>query len=112
MFVLKKHREEYYRSASSYMRLHSIPVPLLCINAADDPFAPLDTLDLQKIVDANPNVSFAVTNHGAHLMFLQRAPDTWIRADPVKFSDKAGAEFLHAALGISMPSRVNIEPAY
>ncbi|KAG0723944.1 Protein ABHD1 [Chionoecetes opilio] len=33
--------EDYYRSSSLHDHLHRIRVPLLCLNAADDPFQPL-----------------------------------------------------------------------
>lgn len=36
-----KNVEEYYSNATLHDKLHLIQVPTLCLNAADDPFQPL-----------------------------------------------------------------------
>lgn len=37
-----KHVSEYYEDAGLYNKVHKVVVPTLCLNAADDCFAPFD----------------------------------------------------------------------
>ncbi|TFK54905.1 AB-hydrolase YheT [Heliocybe sulcata] len=60
--------EAYYKWASSAQFVHDIRVPLLCINAADDPIVrdlPIDE------VRKNGWVCLAVTQHGGHLGWFE-----------------------------------------
>jgi predicted alpha/beta-fold hydrolase len=69
-FTIKVHGykdvEDYYQDASSLPYVKDIQIPVLAINAYDDPFVNPDVLDHQ-----NPKMILAVTNHGGHLGFLE-----------------------------------------
>lgn len=62
--------EEYYSSATLHDKLHLIDVPLLCLNAADDPFQPLQAIPLNEI-SKTKNVAVVVTSRGGHIGFLE-----------------------------------------
>lgn len=61
---------EYYHDASPAYKLHNTAVPILCLNAADDPFSPEHAFPL-AMVKRLPNVALLVTAHGGHIAFLQ-----------------------------------------
>ena len=58
--------DDYYAGSSSAKRIPSITIPLLCIQAANDPIAPADAIPYEAI-RSNPNVTLAVTPTGGHL---------------------------------------------
>ncbi|TNM94948.1 hypothetical protein fugu_017707 [Takifugu bimaculatus] len=62
--------EDYYRDASPDKKLPQTAVPILCLNAADDPFSPHHTFPLTTVQDL-PNVALLLTAHGGHIAFLQ-----------------------------------------
>ncbi|XP_043919401.1 protein ABHD1-like [Protopterus annectens] len=62
--------QEYYHDASPYYKLSDMHVPVLCLNAADDPFAPFHTIPFDT-VRAHPNIALLVTSHGGHIGFLE-----------------------------------------
>ncbi|XP_012288886.1 phospholipase ABHD3 [Orussus abietinus] len=62
--------EEYYSNATLHNKLHLIEVPLLCLNAADDPFQPLQAIPLKE-VNNSQNVAVVVTSRGGHIGFLE-----------------------------------------
>ncbi|KAM7395416.1 hypothetical protein PAMA_006937 [Pampus argenteus] len=61
---------EYYRDASPDKKLPDTVVPILCLNAADDPFSPQHAFPL-TVVQGLPNVALLLTAHGGHIAFLQ-----------------------------------------
>ncbi|XP_051265672.1 phospholipase ABHD3-like isoform X1 [Dicentrarchus labrax] len=61
---------DYYRDASPDKKLPSTAVPILCLNAADDPLSPQNAFPL-SIVQGLPNVALLLTAHGGHIAFLQ-----------------------------------------
>ena len=65
--------EEYWRAGSAEDALLRMKMPLLCINAQNDPFIPAKMLP-QK---ASKNVVFCRPKHGGHGSFIG-APSNWL----------------------------------
>lgn len=61
---------EYYRDASPDKKLPNTAVPILCLNAADDPFSPQHAFPVNIVQDL-PNVALLLTAHGGHIAFLE-----------------------------------------
>ncbi|VUZ39767.1 unnamed protein product [Hymenolepis diminuta] len=62
--------DEYYTDASPATKIHRVRIPILCLNAADDPFVPFQSLPLNVVNDSDSNVILALTRHGGHIGFL------------------------------------------
>lgn len=58
--------EQYYRSQSPKNFVGDIKVPFLAINSIDDPIATSRGIPLD-VPAKNPNIVFALTQHGGHL---------------------------------------------
>lgn len=61
--------DHYYADSSSIKKLPDVRVPLLCVNARDDPISIV--VPSREQVDANPNVILCVTKSGGHLGFFE-----------------------------------------
>ncbi|TYZ68641.1 hypothetical protein PybrP1_000429 [[Pythium] brassicae (nom. inval.)] len=61
--------DHYYADSSSLKKLPGVRVPLLCVNARDDPISV--ALPSRAQVEANPNVILCVTKSGGHLGFFE-----------------------------------------
>ena len=85
--------DEYYRHASSSQRLEHVSVPLLIVNAIDDPIAPGHSIPWQAPRD-NENLLIAVTKHGGHLGWCDRSSPF----DGCGWVEDASLSFLGAAL--------------
>ncbi|GLD97904.1 hypothetical protein PINS_up006601 [Pythium insidiosum] len=60
----------YYTDASSARRIGDVRVPLLCLNAKDDPISVKTAIPFDA-PEENPNVVLCVTNRGGHLAFYE-----------------------------------------
>lgn len=68
--------DEYYQWASSDHVVDKIRVPLLSINAADDPLVPWVPMDAKE----NPLVIMALTKGGGHLGWFESRERRWTTA--------------------------------
>lgn len=62
--------KEYYEDACTHKKLHHIKTPLLCLNAADDPFSPAHAIPLEE-AEKSENVAIIVTAKGGHIGFME-----------------------------------------
>ncbi|XP_053566920.1 protein ABHD1, partial [Bombina bombina] len=86
--------DEYYRQACPDYKLVDIRTPVLCLNAADDPFSPMHAIPVIQ-VSHNPYVALLITNHGGHIGFLEGAFPRHQRYMDCVFSQFAGAILQH-----------------
>ncbi|KAG2197160.1 hypothetical protein INT47_009467 [Mucor saturninus] len=79
----------YYRDGSCSRVIEHVRVPLLCINALDDPISTEACIPVDEI-RVNPYIILAGTKHGGHLGWFEHAvrPSRWV--------DKPIAEFIVA----------------
>ena len=76
----------YYRTQSAIGYLDRIRVPVLLIQAKDDPLVPFAIFE-SGAVHGNPRIELLVTEHGGHLGFLGRgAQRFWLDAQIIEFA--------------------------
>lgn len=63
--------EEFYNDGSCITRLPHVAIPLLCLNAEDDPISIASGLPTREQVEANPNIILCTTKSGGHLAFYE-----------------------------------------
>ena len=84
---------DYYHRASALRVLDRIRVPALILTAADDPFVPIDPFR-DPAVTGNPNITVAITPHGGHCAYLERAESGydgyWAEREIVRFISSIG----------------------
>ncbi|KAG7389221.1 hypothetical protein PHYPSEUDO_010779 [Phytophthora pseudosyringae] len=66
-----KNADAFYEDASSDKKLRAVKVPLLCINAEDDPISVHTALPSRALVQSCPNVILCVTKSGGHLAYYE-----------------------------------------
>ncbi|GFS12709.1 abhydrolase domain-containing protein 3 [Elysia marginata] len=62
--------DHYYDHASLHTKVHALGKPVLCLNAADDPFSPAKTIPLED-AEKNDNIAIVMTSHGGHIGFVE-----------------------------------------
>ncbi|KAL7980130.1 hypothetical protein Chor_001398 [Crotalus horridus] len=84
---------EYYEQESCLHYLHRIFVPLLLVNAADDPLVHDSLLSIPRALsEKQENVMFVLPLHGGHLGFFEGSvlfpePLTWMDKLVVQYAD-------------------------
>ena len=58
--------DAYYAGSSSSLSIPSVTIPLLCVQAANDPISPQEAIPFDAIA-ANPNTALVLTPSGGHL---------------------------------------------
>ncbi len=80
--------DDYYDRADARRYLADIRVPVLIVQARDDPFLPQGA-DLKAMVAANPRLATAFTDRGGHLGFVEGAlpwrPRFWAEREAAGF---------------------------
>ncbi|ESW15659.1 hypothetical protein PHAVU_007G091100 [Phaseolus vulgaris] len=74
--------DTFYRRCSSSTYVQSVSVPLLCINALDDPICTTEAIPWDEC-KANKNIVLATLKHGGHLAFFEGLTAShiwWVRA--------------------------------
>ncbi|CAI9103777.1 OLC1v1002328C1 [Oldenlandia corymbosa var. corymbosa] len=74
--------DTYYRRCCSALYLENVKVPLLCINASDDPICTKEAIPWDECRE-NRNIILAVTKHGGHLAYFEGIMAKslwWVRA--------------------------------
>ncbi len=83
--------EEFYEARSSGNVLHKIAIPVLFINAADDPFMDIKAYPEQRIRE-NEHLFGVLTERGGHLGFMQSAG--WLGLSNRTWDEVLAAEWL------------------
>eukprot|EP01006_Ploeotia_vitrea_P065633 TRINITY_DN93565_c0_g1_i1.p1 TRINITY_DN93565_c0_g1~~TRINITY_DN93565_c0_g1_i1.p1 ORF type:complete len:711 (+),score=315.53 TRINITY_DN93565_c0_g1_i1:89-2134(+) len=97
-----KHLDEYMHASSSAHVVQYTQVPLLCINADDDPIVPPGLIPYEAF-DHNPNLVLAKMKHGGHHAFIGMNP--WAS----KWSDRVIVEWIDAFLNKVEPQPVDAQ---
>ncbi|KAG1687568.1 hypothetical protein DVH05_004765 [Phytophthora capsici] len=66
-----KNADAFYEDASSDKKLRAVKVPLLCINAEDDPISVRTAIPSRALVESCPNVILCLTKAGGHLAYYE-----------------------------------------
>ncbi|XP_072041838.1 phospholipase ABHD3-like [Amphiura filiformis] len=61
--------KEFYKECCTAGKMHMVKIPMLILNAADDPFAPKQSIPIEEIKQQE-NVMLALMSHGGHNAFL------------------------------------------
>lgn len=90
--------EDFYRYNSSSQFMDKIALPMLILNAQDDPIVPEKLHKYPKqLMEVNKNVLFVRPPHGGHLGFFEGGV---IIPNSVTWLDRMLAEFMQVALGV------------
>ncbi|XP_055332862.1 monoacylglycerol lipase ABHD2-like [Paramacrobiotus metropolitanus] len=92
--------DKMYQDLSCSGKLHMINIPMVFINALDDPIVPPNLLDFVKDHTSNHETSMlVVTRHGGHLGFLEG--DSLLMPNPVSWLSRFVVEYSDAVFGRS-----------
>ncbi|KAI9982431.1 hypothetical protein PInf_008374 [Phytophthora infestans] len=100
-----KNADHFYEDASSDKKLRAVKVPLLCINAEDDPISVRTALPSRALVESSPNVILCTTKSGGHLAYYESSlhekngPTMWTAKPIAEFAEAVRLTKLEAAQG-------------
>jgi len=63
--------EEYYKAAQVTPEIYKFSIPVIALNAIDDPVQPGEDLPLKEAEQPGSNLALVVTHRGGHLGFLE-----------------------------------------
>ena len=89
--------EHYYKESSSRNYLDEVDVPLLCLNALDDPFCDPRSLPSEDYVRRHSRMVMCVTHSGSHVSFLEGLNPFHRRS----WGDRVALQFLTQALHLA-----------
>mgnify|MGYP006276622911 CR=1 FL=1 len=77
---------DYWKKCSSKQFLHSVKVPCLIVNAADDPFLPEECYPVKEAAQ-NPYITLEIPKSGGHVGFIEFNPQNryWSEKRAVSF---------------------------
>lgn len=85
---------EFYRHMSSYHHLPNVKLPMVFINALDDPIVPPPLLEIiRKAVMTNENLLYIEQKFGGHLGFYEGG---FIYSNPLTWQDRIIVKIAHA----------------
>ncbi|RHZ10929.1 hypothetical protein DYB31_011944 [Aphanomyces astaci] len=83
----------YWKHNNPMRSVENIAVPVLCINAKDDPVCPFGQINW-SIFDINPNSLLALTTYGSHCGFYEHTTGLQLKS----WASKASLDYLSTAL--------------
>ncbi|RHY32074.1 hypothetical protein DYB32_002889 [Aphanomyces invadans] len=83
----------YWKHNNPMRAVENIAVPVLCINAKDDPVCTYDQINW-SIFDINPNSMLAITTYGSHCGFFELTSGRKLKS----WASKASLDYLSTAL--------------
>jgi abhydrolase domain-containing protein 1/3 len=86
------YKADIVRSHSPCEHAHEITVPVIAVNAADDPFSPLHALPVE-VAEENGNLVLVTTRTGGHIGFVR-----WLHPFHKNYMDTILVQFLTAVL--------------
>jgi len=92
---------DYYRDASSVGYLHGVKVPLLALNALDDPISHHSALPYDECA-ANPFTALMVTKRGGHLGWWEASGSS----KPVQWAPDVVSKFLGVASALVLTGKI------
>jgi len=96
------HLDEFYAVNSSCNYVNQIKIPVLLLNALDDPLVPEELLVTpHNHVKCNESALFVVTYHGGHLGFFEGG---LFGVSPLTWLDKALMQYIVAVLKTNQPT--------
>ncbi|KAG1694229.1 hypothetical protein DVH05_021885 [Phytophthora capsici] len=107
-----KNADAFYEDASSDKKLRAVKVPLLCINAEDDPISVRTAIPSRALVESCPSVILCLTKAGGHLAYYEsslreeqgeilkrKTPTMWTAKPITEFAEAVRLSKLEAAYG-------------
>ncbi|CAL2277155.1 unnamed protein product [Prunus armeniaca] len=103
--------DTYYRRCTSANYVGNVSVPLLCINALDDPVCTREAIPWEEC-RANVNIVLATTKHGGHLAFfegLTAAGIWWVRATDEFLKILHSSQYMHVQKMVSFGTQSSLD---